>query len=169
MSAVLEATASTDANLFLEENAKWHTALATASHNELLFALAAAIFPLLMEASGIKRVASEEICGVAVRAHRRILQAIEERAAETARRRADRDVQAYGKYLEAAVAAARARGKNVRIRGSKLDLSRTLAASSGVKPAAPPGIRSSVRSWRREWDSNPRYAFSAHTLSKRAP
>ena len=23
--------------------------------------------------------------------------------------------------------------------------------------------------WRREWDSNPRYAVNVHTLSKRAP
>ena len=25
------------------------------------------------------------------------------------------------------------------------------------------------RSWRREWDSNPRYAVNVYTLSKRAP
>ena len=44
----------------------------------------------------------------------------------------------------------------VRIMGSKGDLLRTLAATSGVKPATP-GVRSSVLKWRREWDSNPRY------------
>jgi len=26
-----------------------------------------------------------------------------------------------------------------------------------------------VGKWRREWDSNPRYAVNVHTLSKRAP
>ena len=45
--------------------------------------------------------------------------------------------------------------KEVRIMGSKSDLLRTLAASSGVKPATP-GVRSFVPSWRRGWDSNPR-------------
>ncbi len=39
---------------------------------------------------------------------------------------------------------------------------------SGVKSATP-RVRSSVPDWRREWDSNPRYAVNAHTLSKRAP
>jgi site-specific DNA recombinase len=47
--------------------------------------------------------------------------------------------------------------KEVRIMGSKGDLLRTLAASSGVKPATP-GVRSSVPSWRMGWDSNPRRA-----------
>jgi site-specific DNA recombinase len=46
----------------------------------------------------------------------------------------------------------------VRIMGSKGDLLRTLAAGAGVKSATP-GVRSSVLSWRREWDSNPRYGF----------
>ena len=46
--------------------------------------------------------------------------------------------------------------KEVRIMGSKSDLLRTLAASSGVKPATP-GVRSSVPSWRKGWDSNPRW------------
>ncbi len=45
--------------------------------------------------------------------------------------------------------------KEVRIMGSKGDLLRTLAASSGVKPATP-GVHSSVPSWRKAWDSNPR-------------
>ena len=72
----------------------------------LLFALAASIFPLMEEASRIDNFASEEVRGRAVHAHRRILQAIEDRDAETARRRAERDVQAYATYLEAAVSAA---------------------------------------------------------------
>jgi hypothetical protein len=49
----------------------------------------------------------------------------------------------------------------VRIMGSKGNLIRTLAAASGVTPATP-SVRSSVLNWRREWDSNPRYAFT-HT------
>ena len=46
----------------------------------------------------------------------------------------------------------------VRIMGSKGDLLRTLAAGSGVKSGTV-GVRSSVLSWRRERDSNPRYGF----------
>ncbi len=110
VSADLEAAAPADLDVFLEENAAWHTALAAASHNELLFALAASIFPLMMEASRIENFASEEVRGRAVQAHRRILQAIEDRDADTARRRAERDVQAYATYLEAAVAKAAAHG-----------------------------------------------------------
>jgi DNA-binding FadR family transcriptional regulator len=109
ISAVLEAAAPADLNTFLEENANWHTALASASHNELLFALAASIFPLMVEASRIENFASKEVRGRAVIAHQRILQAIEDRDAETARRRAERDVQAYATYLEAALASAKAR------------------------------------------------------------
>ncbi len=46
--------------------------------------------------------------------------------------------------------------KEVRIMGSKGDLLRTLAAGAGVAPATP-GVRSSVLSWRRGRDSNPRW------------
>ncbi len=46
--------------------------------------------------------------------------------------------------------------REVRIMGSKGELLRTLAAAAGVK-SAPAGIPSSVPSWRRGWDSNPRY------------
>ena len=109
VSAALEAAAPAHLNTFLEENANWHTALAAASHNELLFALAASIFPLMMEASRIENFASTDIRGLAVQAHRRILQAIEAGDAATARRRAERDVQAYATYLEAAVAGTAAR------------------------------------------------------------
>ncbi len=46
--------------------------------------------------------------------------------------------------------------REVRIMGSKTDLLRTLTAAAGVKSAAG-GVRSSVLSWRRGRDSNPRY------------
>ena len=51
--------------------------------------------------------------------------------------------------------------REVRIIGSKGELLRTLAAAADGKSAAP-GVPSSVPNWRREWDSNPRYAFT-HT------
>ena len=65
-----------------------------------------------MEASRIENFASEEeVRGLAVRAHRRILQAIDDGDAETARRRVERGVQAYGAHLEAALANALAQDR----------------------------------------------------------
>lgn len=58
--------------------------------------------------------------------------------------------------------------REVRIIGSKSSLLQTLTAAAGAKPATP-GVRSSVLKWRRERDSNPRYAVNVRTLSKRVP
>ena len=55
--------------------------------------------------------------------------------------------------------------KEVRIMGSKGDLLRTLAAVSGVRSATP-GVRSSVLSWRRGWDSNPRTGGTCQRFSR---
>lgn len=97
--------AVTDVPRFLAENAEWHSALAAASHNDLLRAFTASISGLMLEASRIEDFASEDVRQLVTRAHSRILQAIEAQDAEAARRRAERDVQAYAKYLEAALAA----------------------------------------------------------------
>lgn len=91
---------------FLEENANWHTALAAASHNDLLRAFTASISGLMLEASRIENFASDNVRKLVTQAHQRILLAIEARDADAARRRAERDVQAYALYLDAAVAAA---------------------------------------------------------------
>ncbi len=106
ISAVMDAAALTDVPRFLEENANWHTALSAASHNELLHALASSVSWLMVEASRIENFASEDVRLLVARAHRRILEAIEAKDGDAARRRAERDVLAYAKYLEAAVAAA---------------------------------------------------------------
>ncbi len=58
--------------------------------------------------------------------------------------------------------------REVRIIGSKSDLLRTLAAASGVKPAAS-GVRSSVLKWRRGRDSNPRSPARGTTVFETAP
>ena len=45
----------------------------------------------------------------------------------------------------------------IRIIGDKGTLERAVLGGTGGSPA---GVRSLVRNWRREWDSNPRYAFT---------
>lgn len=106
ISARLDEAALDDVARFLEENANWHTALAAASHNDLLRAFTASISGLMLEASRIENFASEDVRKLVTQAHRRILLAIETQDADAARRRAERDVQAYALHLAAAVTAA---------------------------------------------------------------
>jgi len=106
ISVRLEEAARNDVPRFLEENANWHSAIAVACHNDLLRAFSGSISDLMLEASRIENFASDEVRELVIKAHRRILQAIEARDAETARRRAEKDIEAYAKYLEAAVKAA---------------------------------------------------------------
>jgi site-specific DNA recombinase len=82
--------------------------------------------------------------------------------ARTARERMRIDGGGYRReHLRALAQRVEVADTEVRIMGSKGDLLRTLAAASGVKSATP-GVRISVLKWRKEWDSNPRYAFT-HT------
>ena len=106
VSALLDEASVDDVPRFLEENANWHTALAEASHNDLLRAFIASISGLMMEASRIENFASDDVRRLVTQSHRRILQAIVAQDADAARRRAERDVQAYAKHLEVVVAAA---------------------------------------------------------------
>lgn len=96
----LDESAESDVGAFLAENANWHDALAAASHNELLSALATSVGGLMLEASQIENFATAEVRQRVTRAHRRILDAIEAGDADTARRRVERDVQAYAEALE---------------------------------------------------------------------
>ena len=111
ISAQLDAAAVDDVPRFLLENAHWHSALAAASHNDLLRAFTASISGLMLEASGIADFASPDVRALVTHAHRRILQAIEAQDADTARQRAERDLQAYAKLLAAAVRAAGRKGR----------------------------------------------------------
>ena len=111
ISARLDAAAVDDVPLFLEENANWHSALAAASHNDLLRAFTASISALMLDVSRIENFASNDVRQLVTTAHRRILQAIEARDAETARRRSERDIEAYAKHLAVAVQASTGTGK----------------------------------------------------------
>lgn len=107
IAARLDAAAIADVPQFLLENANWHTALAVAGHNDLLRAFTSSISGLMLEASRMEYFASPEVRGLVTHAHRRILLAIDAGDAEVARQRAERDLQAYAKHLEAAVKAER--------------------------------------------------------------
>ena len=91
--------------VYLEENVNWHVAVATASHNELLKALLIAISGLIFKASAIENFASEEVRTLVIRAHKRILEAIEKRDAEAAQRRMARHLSALTKQMRAFVSA----------------------------------------------------------------
>jgi DNA-binding FadR family transcriptional regulator len=106
ISARLDAAAVNNVTVFLEENANWHTALAAASHNDLLRAFTSSISGLMLEASRIENFASAEVRMLVSKAHHRIRDAIEAQDWDAARRRAERDVEAYARHLEAALAAA---------------------------------------------------------------
>ena len=108
IAARLDQAAERNVARFLEENARWHSALAVASHNDLLRALTASIADLMLEASRIRNFASPDVRRLVTLAHRRILQAIAGQDADAARRRAERDIQAYASHLAAAVASPRA-------------------------------------------------------------
>jgi DNA-binding GntR family transcriptional regulator len=60
----------------------------------------------MFEASKIENFASDDVRRLVTHAHRRILEAIEAKDADTARARAERDVQAYARHLESALKAA---------------------------------------------------------------
>jgi DNA-binding FadR family transcriptional regulator len=105
ISARLDEAALSDVPRFLEENANWHSAIAVASHNDLLRAFTGSISGLMLEASRIENFASPDVRTLVSQAHRRILEAIEAQDADAARRRAERDVQAYATHLEAAAKA----------------------------------------------------------------
>jgi GntR family transcriptional repressor for pyruvate dehydrogenase complex len=101
ISRQLEAATDESVPRFLRLNADWHSALADACHNGLLKIFAEAIAGLMLEVSEIENFATHEVRRLAIEAHQRILDAIEAGDAETARRRAERDVAAYAKVLEA--------------------------------------------------------------------
>lgn len=105
VSARLDAAAVDDVPRFLMENVNWHTALAVASHNDLLRAFTASISELMFEASRFEHFASPDVRALVTHAHRRILQAIEAGDADLARQRVERDLQAYARHLEMAVKA----------------------------------------------------------------
>ncbi|MDB5850696.1 MAG: GntR family transcriptional regulator [Rhodoferax sp.] len=105
----LDAAAASDLPGFLDENAKWHLAIAVASHNDLLRAFTHSISEMMLQASKLENFAPQETRLVVTKTHRRILAAIEAQDADAAKRRSERDVQAYARHVEAALLATASR------------------------------------------------------------
>ncbi len=101
----LDSAADSEVEVFLEENANWHDALTGASHNELLCAFAKSVRGLMYEASRIENFASQDVRRRVCAAHHRIFDAIAAGDSEAARRRVEKDLMAYARDLEAALAA----------------------------------------------------------------
>ncbi|MGD9941783.1 MAG: FadR/GntR family transcriptional regulator [Burkholderiaceae bacterium] len=101
ISARLDEAALTDNDEFLEQNLRWHYAVAVASHNDLLRAFMASLTELIEEATRVKDVVTDEIRVTVARAHRRVLDAIVAQDADAARRRMQRHVSAYSQRVDA--------------------------------------------------------------------
>src|SRR5690606_24922488 len=70
ISARLDDALLHDVPRFLEENSRWHTALAAASHNDLLRAFTASISDMMLEVSRIENFASEDVRWLITKSHR---------------------------------------------------------------------------------------------------
>jgi DNA-binding FadR family transcriptional regulator len=106
LAALIEQTkrveeAFTDVPRYLEENVKWHCAIAAASHNELLKSFMVAISSMVYKASAIEDFATDEVRAVVIKAHRRILDAITARDGDAARRRMSRHLAALTEQMRA--------------------------------------------------------------------
>ena len=99
----LDAAAERDVRRFLRENVEWHDAMALACHNDLLRGFARSISRLMYETSRLANFATADVRAVVSKSHRRILDAIERRDAAAARRRSERDIASYGRYLAALI------------------------------------------------------------------
>ncbi|WP_342641076.1 FadR/GntR family transcriptional regulator [Rhodoligotrophos ferricapiens] len=84
-------------------NLEWHLAVARASCNEPLIALMEAIAEPIMDAAGYQQVTTDEIRRKTVRAHEKILRAIESGDEDAAFNAMERHVSAYGKIVREAL------------------------------------------------------------------
>lgn len=84
-----------DIPAFLQANLQWHLTLVSATHNELLMAFTQAISQVVYEATDLRGFNSPEVRQAVVRAHQRVMDAIEQRDADAAWRRMGRHVGAY--------------------------------------------------------------------------
>jgi GntR family transcriptional repressor for pyruvate dehydrogenase complex len=85
---------------FLSANVEWHLEVARASGNELLSAFMLAISNAVRAATDIQDFNSETVRDGALKAHRRVLAAIEKQDAAAARKAMHRHVHAYREQVE---------------------------------------------------------------------
>lgn len=84
---------------YLRENLAWHTAVADASHNELLSTFMHAVGWAVLRQTASEEFNSVEVRTIAVRAHGRVTDAIRMGDAATAQRRMARHVHGFGDAL----------------------------------------------------------------------
>ena len=84
---------------FLQANVDWHLAVATASHNELLAGLMAALARAIYRSTENERFVDEQVRSETVRAHRSVTRAIRAGDADAAERRMARHVYAYARAV----------------------------------------------------------------------
>ena len=84
-----------DVPSFLVANVRWHLAVVTATHNELLIAFMTAISHAMHAGTDLQDFNSDEVRTIVTKAHRRIIEAIADGDADAARRRMERHVGAY--------------------------------------------------------------------------
>ena len=89
----------TDLAHFLEANLRWHLAVATASHNEILAGLMIALSQAIYRLTESEGVVDETVRQETLRAHDRVTDAIRDGDGDAARRRMSRHVRAYAESV----------------------------------------------------------------------
>ena len=90
-----QASHNGDIPAYVRANLDWHVQIVRASHNELLIAFIAAVSQSVYSTTDLEGFNSIEVRNAVIRAHRRVMDAIEARDGDAAARRMERHVSAY--------------------------------------------------------------------------
>ena len=90
-----QASEAGDVDAYVRANLDWHVQVVRASHNELLIAFIAAVSHSVYVATDMDGFNSASVRNAVIRAHRRVMDAINARDGEAAARRMERHVSAY--------------------------------------------------------------------------
>ena len=93
--ALEQASAAGDVPAYVRANLDWHVQVVRASHNELLIAFISAVSQSVYLATDLEGFNSVAVRNAVIRAHRRVIDAIEARDGDAAERRMGRHVAAY--------------------------------------------------------------------------
>ena len=90
-----QASAAGDIPGYVRANLDWHVQVVRASHNELLIAFIAAVSQAIYIDTDLEGFNSVAVRNAVIRAHRRVMDAIQARDGDAAARRMERHVDAY--------------------------------------------------------------------------
>ncbi len=90
-----QASAAGDVPAYVRANLDWHVQVVRASHNELLIAFISAVSQSVYLATDLEGFNSVTVRNAVIRAHQRVMDAIEARDGDAAERRMGRHVAAY--------------------------------------------------------------------------